>query len=199
MAILTLAEFKTYVGISDTSEDNQLNPMIDMINDLIPELTERTLEETAYENELYDGSATTALNLNNYPIVSIEEVLVYNTEIEVVSYSDRVETGTDGYWIKDAENGVLYRNAGWPIGRGVISISYTAGYDTIPNNLKYAALQAASYLRKVGKKVGLASESLGSYSYSLISGAMNGKSIFQNAGVQEIIDAYTRVDIGMGH
>lgn len=196
MAIITLSELKTFLGISGTSEDAQLTPMVAMVNKYLVNYVDRDIEETTYEDELYDGPGTVALTLRNYPIIEVSSVMCNNIEVEEVSYEDRMDNGTDGYWIKDPELGILWRSGLWPRGRGIILISYTAGYETIPDDVKYAAYVAASYLRRIQKKIGIISESLGSYAYSLANPS-NGKTLFENAGVAEILDDYKRLDVGM--
>lgn len=196
MAIITLAEFKTFAGITGTAEDAQLTPMIAMVNKYLVDYTDRDIEETSYEDEVYDGPGTIALQLRNYPVSEVSEVLCNNVEVEEVTYSDRIDSGTDGYWIKNPELGILWRSGLWPRGRGIILVSYTAGYETVPDDLKYAAYVAASYLRRIQKKIGIISESLGSYAYSLANPS-NGRSLFENAGVAEILDGYKRLDIAM--
>lgn len=73
-------------------------------------------------------------------------------------------------------NGPITLSAGqvatWPRGHGNIKITYTAGYSTVPKDLVHATDMYAIWLyntRERGRAV--SSESLGSYSYSLMSDA----------------------------
>ncbi len=196
MALFTLTELKTFLGISGTTEDAQLTPMVAAVNAWVLKYLDRGIEKTTYTGELYDGTGTASLILRNYPVSAVTKVLIENEELKAVDYDDRVESGTDGYWIKDADTGILFRSSCWPRGRGLIKVSYTAGYDEIPDDLKYCCYRIASYLRNVQKKPGLVAESLGSYSYSL-AGPQSGLDIIQASGVGEILDHYKRFDHGL--
>jgi len=54
-----------------------------------------------------------------------------------------------------------------PVGRQLVEVCYTAGFSTVPEDLKHAAtLIVASHFNQ-GAHVGLARESVGSYSYGM--------------------------------
>jgi uncharacterized phiE125 gp8 family phage protein len=169
MALLTLEELKTHLGITDTSQDDMLQDIVDAIDPLFKGYLGRDIELTTYTSELYDGPGTNLLVLNQAPIVSVTSVLVFDTEYEAVTLEERTE-GTDGYYIKDADNAILYRWTPWPRGRGMIEVTYSAGYETIPADITLAAKIAGEYFEALHGNAGIRSEGLGSYSYSLASG-----------------------------
>ena len=96
MALFTLAEVKTYLNISDTSEDYYLQTLVDMVDAYVKKYTMRDLEETTYTKELYDGPGTNSLVLRNYPIISVTEVLEMTDEVEVATVSERFNDADDG-------------------------------------------------------------------------------------------------------
>lgn len=58
----------------------------------------------------------------------------------------------------------------WPRGEGNLKLYYSAGYYPIPYNLQYAAAMMVAYMvRNMPSGTGLSSESLGAYSYSVLS------------------------------
>jgi len=69
------------------------------------------------------------------------------------------------------EMGILYRNSGWPNGRMNISISYNAGYATIPDDVKQACIETvAAFFNRRKRDTGLSGEKLGDYSWTAAGG-----------------------------
>lgn len=188
---ITLEQFKAYQGITGTAEDARLNVIIPAVNASVNKYIGRTIEETEYEDELYDGSGIESLCLRNFPVSEITSITVY--DIDVPARDDSLGFFGYGYYMKDGgEAGIVYRNDCWPRGRGIIKVSYTAGYATIPDDLIFATLQMAAFYRNVTKKPGIASEWLGSYSISLMQGLnqMNGELTIPDIAFKMVFDRY---------
>ena len=166
MSIITLDEYKTYKGITSSEEDVYLTSTISAVNSAIENYIGYPIEAKDHVDEIYDGPGSNSLRLAQYPILSITSVQCYDETLEEVSFDDR-NNGKSGYWIKDAKEGILWNNDVWPRGRGVIKITYRAGYDPVPEDLKQAAFEIVDYYRNIKGKAGILSESLGSYGYSL--------------------------------
>lgn len=166
MALITLSEYKTYKGISGSSEDTVLASIVAAVNAAVENYVGRILEATTYTAETYDGPGGNALRLNNYPIISVTTVTCEDETLTALDLDDRLD-GDKGYWIKDNASGILWNNNVWPRGRGIIEITYEAGYETIPDDLKHACYLIADYYRNINGKSGIISESLGAYGYSL--------------------------------
>lgn len=186
MAIITLAELKTYLGITGTTEDSKLTTIVAATNTFVETYCNRAFEEAEYTEELYDGPGSSVLCLKNWPVSEVAEVIVEDTEVE-----ERTEIDGEGYYL-DAEAGILHNNDLWNRGRGIITVTYTAGYETIPDDLKFAVLELASYFRNMSGKSGIRSESLGSYSYSLMNdlSSMGGELTIPSVVIKNILDRY---------
>lgn len=172
MAIVSLEDVKTFLGIAedDTSQDNRLAPVVDAFCVYIPTYLGRILEETEFEDELYDGTGLPTLVLKNYPITEITSITVNGDDFPEVTYEERMSS-IIGYYIHNANNGILMNLSIWPRGRGNILISYKAGYDEIPADIIYATLKTMEHYWALNKRsAGVLGESLGSYSYSLATG-----------------------------
>lgn len=64
------------------------------------------------------------------------------------------------------QTGILQRNAGWTAGNMNISISYNAGYDSIPDDVKQACIETvAAFYNRHEKDMNLSGETLGDYSW----------------------------------
>jgi hypothetical protein len=175
--IITLIQLKNYLGLTDTSEDTRLNFIVGGVNAFVEKYCNRKFEETTYTRELYDAPGSNALILKQRPIVELTEI-----RIDGEVYDERDAIYNPGYWY-NANAGIVYRDSPWPRGRGCIEVSYTAGYDTIPDDLLFATLELAAYYRNVSARSGL-NESLGSYSYSIIAGLGN------NPAITDTLDFY---------
>ena len=191
---ITLEQFKAYAGIISTSDDVRLQVIIDAVNLSVDKYIGRTVEKTEYENEIYDGTGTDALILKNFPVTEITEISIYDI---VIDERDDTKHFGFGWFTKNLDNGIVYYTNCWPNGRGIIKVSYTAGYDPIPADLTFATLQMALFYRNVGKKSGLSNEWLGSYNVSLMNSLsqMNGELTIPDIAFKMVFDQYRVRDI----
>lgn len=83
-----------------------------------------------------------------------------------------------------------YRNPCWSRGQGNIKVTYAAGYADVPDELTYAATAlVAGMIRNQPKGMDLQSESLGAYSYSVLSGSQQP----EIASVRQILSRYREI------
>jgi len=138
-AILTTTEAKTALGITDSSRDTDLTRLISRISSAIfrackprsdgtnpPTLLSEALSDTFRLTCPVDG----ALLLSRRRVSAVGTVTENGTALEETDY----ET--------DPASGMIYRLSSdgrtcWPSGN--ITIAYTAGFTTIPDDLKLAA------------------------------------------------------------
>lgn len=193
MALLELSDLKDHLEITDSSEDSKLQDIVDSIDPYVKGYLQRDIEETTYTSELYDGPGQSELVLKNYPIISVSSVIIYTTSYDSVTLEERSD-GTDGYFIKDSESGILCRINLWPRGRGIIEVTYTAGYSTIPSDITLACKLIGEYFYTMDGTAGIRSESLGSYSYSLASGIgdMYGDIGIPDVRIKALLSRYRR-------
>lgn len=148
-SLLTLAELRAAAGVSDGSKDATLVPLGAYVSASITSackvkksgVVPPTLRlETVTETFLFK-SLQRSLVLARRPVVSVTSV----TQTESLL--------SDTEYTLDAAAGILYRSnaAGyyytmpngpygwWPCGNTVVE--YTAGYATVPDDLKYAAIK----------------------------------------------------------
>lgn len=72
MAIITLAEYKTFQGITGTSEDAKLTVMIGAVNAEIKQYCRQNFEQATY-TEFYSGTGTRNIVLRKRPVQSVSE------------------------------------------------------------------------------------------------------------------------------
>lgn len=106
-------------------------------------------------------------------------------ELPVISVSAVVEDGTTltaGTDYKLGQHGILYRqNRVWACGVQIVQVTYTHGYETIPNDIVDVATRAAARMYQAGLRAaehdgvpGVSSKSLGDFSVSFASDAGGG-------------------------
>lgn len=88
------------------------------------------------------------------------------------------------------------RGATWTRGLGNIKVTYVAGWTTVPPAIKQACINLSSliYLNRAKAGLQVSSESLGSYSYSLLAGGAGGNAP-ELASARQLLAAYREVRI----
>ena len=192
MALTTLADLKTYLGITDTSEDDLLNLLIADADAAILGYLDRAIEQASL-TEYYSGDGTTNLLLQQRPVTTITSV-----HVDAAGYAGQGSgafdsttewtAGTDFYAQSVVENEsntgniIAIKGPGtftadhqpmtwgeWPRGTGNIKVVYTAGYSTVPSDLAAACRILVAWMRSSRENgMPVKSEKLGSYSYTLL-------------------------------
>lgn len=149
-----IASVRVYLGgLSTTYTDGEIQAAIDWACAMVETYCNRTFASTTYTEQTYNGHAQDVLYLNQYPVTDVAEVLIDDEEVDADDYT--VET-----------EGIYYED-GWPKGRRNISVTYTAGYTTMPADLHMAVTRlAADILVSIGTDGTMLSEKIGDYSYT---------------------------------
>lgn len=110
--------------------------------------TKRRLELVVDDVVTLDGTADTELTLPSWPVVEV-------TAIEI----DGVAAAGTSY---KRSGGTLFRDAGWGRRGGTVDITYTHGYDPLPDDIRMVAVQLA--VRIMQNPMGIRQEAIGTYS-----------------------------------
>lgn len=145
--IITLEEYKTYKGIGKVDQDEKISFVIKSVSDLIKAYCGQSIVdnwETPIVEEITIPYDTNLLYLNAYPIrdiVSVEEVtggwiagLDSTVHYPAIFNSD---------YVFNSSSGLLTR-----LGRNwsrTVKVTYRAGYQVVPTQLKMAAIELVSY------------------------------------------------------
>ena len=143
--LITKAEYKAYAGISSTNSDAQLDILIPKVSNLVKQICRRTFLDYVSDPkvEYFEEGTSTYVPLETpiLQILSLEQSVDYgNTYTTLTAYEDyaySIQTETVRSLNKDftkAVNG--YR------------LTYTAGYETLPEDLKLAVLDLVGYYLK---------------------------------------------------
>lgn len=152
--LTTLASVKANYDIDTnlTDHDTLIQDLITQKSKEISVYCGRTFATTTH-TEQYDGRGESVLIVNNYPIQSITSI--YDDVDRSFSASTLIDSSNYVCTNEDA-NGGMIRGDGIIFSKGVknIKVIYSAGYDTIPQDLVYACekLVMADYVENLSSK-----------------------------------------------
>lgn len=158
MALTTLNENKTYLGIalSNTDEDAKLEIFRKSVEQSIINYCEVDFEEHVVTKELHDGIQADVIVPKFMPIISVQAVYF--------SVDADGENGTqvDSDHLSNDETGIMLRGTYSPKPyRRVVRVDYTHGYVVVPDDVKLAVYQSvkAEYNRDSNNTEHLSSRS----------------------------------------
>lgn len=150
--LITLAEYKAYNGISSTTQDAEVSILIPKISQFIKTYCNRTFIDFYDEPTVTtsDGNAP-YIYVKESPIVSIFSVEYSDTYgrtfIPLTEYIDYVlNTTHDRIEAVDAVKG-------FPKALNGYRITYTGGYETVPEEIKLATLDLVGYYMRADMSI----------------------------------------------
>ncbi|KAA3609386.1 MAG: hypothetical protein DWQ01_08620 [Planctomycetota bacterium] len=171
MALLTLSEVKTYLGVGGTNEDDFLNAVIPQAEAAAARFCRRDSFESGNFTELFDGRGMNEVWLRNTPILSVSSVhddiennFDSNTELAA---SDFAFSADGQLWLKpSAELGSRFLRRGWfANGTNNVRVVYDGGYtaQTVPHDLRLALMELIGFVRGKAGTEAFSSINVGSY------------------------------------
>lgn len=209
--LATLANLKSYLGITDGSQDTELQRLLTAKSAAFMNAIHRQdfAPAAAFTDRLY-GNGCHEIFLKHYPINSITSVTIDGTA-QTVS-ADGI---ADGYYFdaslppEDRQKlsiiGACFPFCGWRSSRGWSStpnvvVVYNAGYTTIPVEVSQAVIEWVAFARGAGQLQAAdqsgVSEQIGDYSHGAIASETSkylASAIPQS--VQDVIDSYDKPGI----
>lgn len=167
VALITLAQAKTFLKITASDEDQLLCDFISRAGDFANTYTGRHLKSKEW-TEYYDGDGSAILQVRNYPITTLTSL----NDDSLRTWTSATDKDVSADVMLDGPAGIirLWNNGGRFLrGRGNVRVVYTAGYKDATNNLVPYDLQEASLLivmhtyKRVyqDQRIGLQSETIG--------------------------------------
>lgn len=153
--LITLEELKTYLWITDNSEDDLLNNLIEYSSDFIKNYTWRDFEASDY-TEYINWNGERKFNLKQFPIISLNS-FKYNTW--TFTSEVWVDFDEDTYKI-EKETWIMFLNFFLNVWIKNIEIKYRAWYEEIPWNIKNIALKICSFQYNTRKSSWISSENV---------------------------------------
>jgi hypothetical protein len=145
--LVTLAEYKAYAGILSDNQDAVINAIIPKVSALVKNYCRKTFVDYVNDQkvEYFEGGEGPCFFLKEYPVLSVISVEIsydygQNYE-ELTEYTDWVYVpGLEAIKYPPGDTFPYYLNG--------YKVTYTAGYETLPEDLKLAVLDLVTYYVK---------------------------------------------------
>lgn len=145
---ITLSEYKGLNGMLGTQQDAQLQSIIEGVNVLIEQYTNRSY---------YYNSTPTTLTFTITPDKVLDRLFLPVLEVKTItSLTDNINSlvlveFTDFYY--DSTDSSLVPMRAWPIGRDSLTFVGNIGFSSIPEDLKLAASElVTNYFKREGAR-----------------------------------------------
>ena len=158
--LTTLADAKQWIGIVGSSDDAVIVDLISAYSAYVQQWMNRKILLASY-TDTFNGRGNIAQMLPNYPLTAVSAVSVDGVAIPART----TPTGT-GYFFD--EDSVILSGYTFTRGRSNVSISYTAGYATVPLELAQAVNELVGLRYNLRDKQGWSSKTLAGETVSLI-------------------------------
>ena len=145
--LITLAEYKEAEGIASPKEDLRLANLVPSVSQLVKTYCGNSIVD------YYSTNKVETFNIDwNTHIVQLTESPV-NTLVSVEKRdsvtSSYTTVPTTDYYLDESTDSVLYVTGStykdWPRGAGSVKVTYTAGYESCPTDLKLAVFDLVTY------------------------------------------------------
>lgn len=191
-ALCSVADVKESLGIasSDTTKDNLIIRKINQATRAIENYCGRRFQATSYTQVEYSGTQTDELILRQRPIISFTGLEIRDSGLNYTNW-ESIETSL--YFVHNAAGVVdLMFNASGRWNR--YRVTYSAGYQTIPEDLAEACVSLACYYYHNASGVQVGSSSMKEGQREIQYGRQNIQLTFRNIlaqlGIDGIIDSY---------
>jgi len=144
--LITLAEYKEAEGISTPKEDLRLNVIIPSVSQLVKTYCGSSIVDfysVPKVEELSVNWSTKLIQLTESPVIDVASVEVRDT----FTSSYEVLPTTD-YYVDKGTDSITRISRDWPKGPASVKVTYTAGYDYCPEDLKLAVIDLITYYLK---------------------------------------------------
>jgi hypothetical protein len=145
--LVSLPEVKDHLRLpsTDRSHDARLRAMINAVTPVIEGITGPVVQRI-YQNETYDGG-NFFISLRHRPVLSVQSVVEYRGPIAyTLTQVPTPDLGSIYSYMFEAPGRIVRRTVGggitaFPAGADQVFVTYTAGYQTTPYNIREAALE----------------------------------------------------------
>ena len=152
-ALVTLAEAKQQLRLPTDDRNYIVERLVNAATGYVERKIDRPVVVRAVTDELVDGWGTNELALLKCPIASVTAVSwLSGVSPESWTALDLTASGYPPVIVGPGKSRFLLRAYEFPCGRQNVKVSYTAGYSTVPDELREAGLQAVKALYRQFEK-----------------------------------------------
>jgi hypothetical protein len=146
LPLITKAEYKAYAALTSPTQDAAIDTLIPKVSALVKSLCRRSFIDYVDESKVEVFNGGFAFNiLHEFPVIavgSVEQSLDYGqTYIALTEYTDYALNKTD-------DTLVPIGLSEFPTLINGYRVTYTAGYEVLPEDLKLAVMDLISYYIK---------------------------------------------------
>lgn len=144
--LVTKAEYKTYAGISSPNHDAEIDLLIPKVSQLVKTYCRQTLVDYVADpkSEQFSGG-TMSLVLREWPVLQVQAVETSDdfgqTWTTLQEFVDWWHEPGSSQINSTQTRGFVYKPSGY-------RVTYTAGYETVPEDLKLAVMDLVTYYRR---------------------------------------------------
>jgi len=188
VSLVRLDEAKSAIGKVSDEDTAMIEQIIESVSLMFNAYTDRTLANTAYANEVYDGNGEIVMYLKNYPVTG---------NMTVTENDTALTAGNENDYLCYNNSGKLVRvNGLWYAGAKQVQVTYNAGYVctgnniTLPADIRLAALKQINYeFQRYQKK------DAGEITRSMESGSVSTTQEGLLKDVTKVLDRYRRLTL----
>jgi len=173
---------------------NWLATLITVASKAVENYCNREFTSQTVSNEIHDGDGEKDLFLRNFPVASITQVVITENDGDTVTITGtyfRINQRTGQIIFEPAETADY---SYFPEGFQNISVTYVAGYSTIPEPVQEATVQLIAWLKSESDKdPNLKAEKLGDWSASY--GGTTGTEGGLPQSVRRLLGAYRSMSV----
>ena len=144
--LITLDEYKSYESLVSTKEDFKLELLIASVSKLVKTYCGNSIIDHYTVPKVEEFSVkwnTDFVQLTESPLIDVTSVQMRDNEVSLY------QTLTSSqYYVDYSTDSVYSVDRGWPRGFGAVKITYTAGYEDTPQDLKLAVIDLIRYYAK---------------------------------------------------
>ena len=145
--LVTLEEYKAYAGINSTTLDDELSVIIPKVSQLVKSICRRTFVDYVNDAKVeYHSGGNFKIVLKEGPVLRLSDV-EYSTD-SGATYTSLVEFTDFAHDLEDDTLVSLHASGVFPKGTNAYKITYNAGYEVLPEDLKIAVLDLVKYYQK---------------------------------------------------
>lgn len=145
LPLITKAEYKSHVGINTPNQDSEIDSIIPKVSQLVKSYCKRSFIDYVNDpkSERFNGGID-VYYLKEYPILEVSSV-----EMSMDRGKSYITLTEDDY-VLDYQNEALVPlfSDEFPHYINGYVVTYTAGYETLPEDLKLALFDLVTYYRK---------------------------------------------------
>lgn len=144
--LVTRAEYKAYAGITSPNQDAEIDLLIPKASQLVKSYCRTSFVDNVDDPKLeqFSGNNYNRYYLKEYPVIQVLDV---EASVDYGQTYTSLAEFTDWAYLPDLQ-AIQHLGAGWADRVNGYRVTYTCGYETVPEDLKLAVMDLITYYRR---------------------------------------------------